>query len=248
MPRNPRVFAAGLLLALLALGAACSDDEEPNEVTVEGSELAFAIAEGELTPGINTITFRNRGAIEHHMQIFRLDPGRTTQELVEAFSDPAAPPPTWALPMGGVGILSTGLDAAVTVDLREGDYVLICFLGEEEGAPHFLRGMAVALTVEGAEVKADAPEEDVTIIGIDFKFDVPETVDAGEVTIRFNNLGQTAHEMILAAVPEGSTVSDEELVAFFAAGDEAPPPFEPFPPPLLGGCRRSSPERASSPP
>ena len=171
------------------------------------------------------------------MQIFRLDPGRTTQELVEAFSDPAAPPPTWALPMGGVGILSTGLDAAVTVDLREGDYVLICFLGEEEGAPHFLRGMAVALTVEGAEVKADAPEEDVTIIGIDFKFDVPETIDAGEVTIRFNNLGQTVHELILAAVPEGSTVSDEELVAFFAAGDEAAPPFEPFPPPLLGGVQ-----------
>ena len=108
--------------------------------------------------------------------------------------------------------------------------------------------MALALAVEGAEVKAYAPAEDVTITGLDFKFDVPEPVDAGEVTIRLNNLGQTAHEMILAAVPEGSTVSDEELVAFFAAGDEAPPPFEPFPPPLLGGCRRSSPERASSPP
>ena len=47
MPLNPRVFAAGLLLALLALGAACSDDDEPNEVRDDES----AAASGRLVTG-----------------------------------------------------------------------------------------------------------------------------------------------------------------------------------------------------
>ena len=59
-----RILAVAVLTALAALGALASSDgdEEPNAVTFEGGEYSFALADGELQPGINTITFRNAGA------------------------------------------------------------------------------------------------------------------------------------------------------------------------------------------
>ena len=225
---------------LLLVGAACSDDDpgDPNPVTIQASEFGFAVEDGEPTPGVNTITLRNDGAIDHHLQLFRLDPGKTTEELFAAISDPEAPFPDWIFPAGGVGVLSSGLEASVTLDLRAGEYALLCFVDEPDGVPHFVKGMAQGITVEGEEIVAEAPEEDVTITGRDFELQAPDTLEAGELTLRFTNAGQDIHEVIFARLPDGPDVSDEEIVAAFM--EEGPPPFEGLPK-FVGGVQAITP-------
>ena len=131
-------------------------------------------------------------------------------------------------------MLSSGLEASVTLDLREGEYALLCVVEEPDGVPHFLKGMARGITVEGEEVAAEAPEESVTITGRDYELEAPETMEAGELTLRFTNAGQEGHEVIFARLPDGPDVSDEDIVAFFL--DEGPPPFD-GPPQFRGGVQ-----------
>ena len=225
-------LAAGALL----VAAGCSDDEaaDPNAVTILASEFGFAVDDGELTPGVNTITLRNDGAIDHHLQLFRLDAGKTTEELVAAIADPEAPFPPWIFPTGGVGILSSGLEASVTLDLRAGEYALLCFIDEPDGIPHFAKGMAQGITAEGDELVAEAPEESITITGRDFELEAPESLEAGELTLRFTNAGQDIHEVIFARLPDGPDVANEDIVAFLLG--EGPPPFE-GPPQFVGGVQ-----------
>ena len=230
-------LAAG---APLLVGAACSDDdpEDPNPVTIQASEFGFAVEDGEPTPGVNTITLRNDGAIEHHLQLFRVDPGKTAEELVAAISDPEAPFPDWIFPAGGVGILSSGPEASVTLDPRAGEYVLLCFVDEPDGVPQFLKGMARGITVEDEEIVAEAPEEDVTITARDYSLEAPESLEPGELTLRFTNASQDIHEVMFARLPDGPDVSDEEIVAAFMEG--GPPPFEGLPE-FVGGVQAIAP-------
>ena len=96
-----RILAAPLLIGIVALGAAaCSDDEEePNEVTISGGEFSFSVTEGDLEPGVNTVTFRNAGGEEHHLQLIGLAQSKTIEEFLAVFADPSAQPPDWADPL-----------------------------------------------------------------------------------------------------------------------------------------------------
>lgn len=49
---------------------------------------------------------------------------------------------------GGLTAVSPGATAYVDLDLPEGDYTFVCFVGDEDtGAPHFTLGMSVPVTV-----------------------------------------------------------------------------------------------------
>ena len=52
------------------------------------------------------------------------------------------------MPLGGVAGLSTGLTAYYTVDLKPGDYAIICFLPDAtDGKPHYTHGMITTVKV-----------------------------------------------------------------------------------------------------
>lgn len=238
-----RILAAPLLIGIVALGAAaCSDDdEEPNEVTISGGEFSFSVTEGDLEPGVNTLTFRNAGGEEHHLQLIGLAQGKTIGEFLAVFADPSAQPPDWAAPLGGVGILSGGEEASVTLNLPEGDYAFVCLIeSESDGIPHAAKGMISSFTVEGDSIAAEAPAEQITIKGSDFAFDTADTFPAGETTLRFTNEGQSLHEVVLARFPAGTEIDLDALVDFFAGGEEGPPPFE-APPVFVGGVQAITP-------
>lgn len=59
---------------------------------------------------------------------------------------------------------------------------------------------------------------DVTVIGIDYAFDTPDTLPPGPTAIAFENGGQVPHEMILVRLKEG--VALEELMKRVEAGDD----------------------------
>jgi len=93
--------------------------------------------------------------------------------------------------------------------------------------PHFAKGMAALVEVAGDENTAALPEPTLEVNAIDYGFEAPDSVAAGDVAIKLNNTGTEPHEANLIQLAEGATV--EDLVAFFTAETppEGPPPFAP---------------------
>ncbi len=54
----------------------------------------------------------------------------------------------------------------------------------------------------------EEPPNEVTVIGIDYAFDLPDTLPPGPTAIAFENRGDVAHEMILVRLKEGVTLED----------------------------------------
>jgi hypothetical protein len=91
-----------------------------------------------------------------------------------------------------------------------------------------------------ADATATPEVREVHFTATDFAFDGPETIEAGMVTLVFNNEGETWHHLQLVKLPEGMSV--DELQASFAeiplgsplpswyqdvGGVNPPPPGEP---------------------
>jgi hypothetical protein len=121
------------------------------------------------------------------------------------------------------GIAAPGTAYTMSGDgIEAGEYVLICFIPNADGVPHFQLGMVNGFTV--AEGDADeAPAADVTYTVSDEGVDGPSELTAGETSIEFVNDSATNREITLFKVREGSTLDD--VAAFFEAADDGPPEF-----------------------
>jgi len=226
---RPLLLSAALVPAALGL-AACSDDEDgPTTLTITASDFAYEVA-GDLTPGSTEIRLKNDGAEEHHVQLLRIDGDHSVEEAIAAVE---GPPVDWLLPVGGVGGVAPGGEAAVFQSLDAGRYGLVCFIASPDGTPHFVQGMIGEFTIaESDEVnEAALPEAEVSVVGTDdgkatsYGFEAPETIEAGEVILGFTNQGAELHEAVLMRLAEGSSV--EDLIGLLSG--EAPPAPEAMP-------------------
>ena len=121
------------------------------------------------------------------------------------------------------GIAAPGTAYTMSGDgIEAGEYVLICFLPNSEGVPHFQLGMVSGFTIAEGDA-TQAPEADVTYTVSDEGLDGPSELAAGDTSIEFVNDSATNREITLFKVKEGSTLDD--VTAFFAAADEGPPDF-----------------------
>lgn len=221
-----RVVAVALIGATLLSLAACSSDEEPeaNAVTIAGTEFGFSVAEGALAPGTNNITFRNNGTQVHHMQIVELLDGKTADDLAAILPNAETEGfPTWMHFAGGVGQIAPGESGTIIADLADGNYVLLCFVPDSDGLPHFAKGMMAALSTEGDASEAEPPEPAVEFTAIDYGFGGPVSVSAGDdVVVKLTNNGTELHEMNLVRLNEGATIQD--FLGAFAPDAAGPPP------------------------
>lgn len=111
-------------------------DVEPvvieNEGTIVLSEMMFDLPDG--FDGQGTFAVENRGALLHEMGIVRLDDGKTGDD-VAAFYDFSSGPPDIGnepdTPGGGYAANHPGQNGYVELDLEPGNYVLVCFVGNE---------------------------------------------------------------------------------------------------------------------
>ncbi len=95
----------------------------PAAATITLFEWNFDI-KGALNAGRRTIRVENNGQFEHQMWIVRLAPGKGLEQAVKWAEHPSG-----ALLFEGIGgttNLARGKSVNVTVDLLEGDYVLLC--------------------------------------------------------------------------------------------------------------------------
>jgi hypothetical protein len=86
--------------------------------------------------GHRTFRVENRGPAEHDVQLFRMEPGATTDDIDAWFHHPGKGS-SRARPIGGMVGLEPGHHGWFTADLAPGDYVLVCWIPGEKGVPHY---------------------------------------------------------------------------------------------------------------
>lgn len=198
--------AGGAVAAAAPATTAGATAVAPRVVTVTTSDYSFH-APSELPAGLTTFRLVNKGPSPHHVQLVRLDEGKTAADLVAALKA-GGPPPSWVREAGGPNPAEVGEAATTTVGLEVGQYVLVCFITTADGTPHFLKGMTRPLTVTGPAVEAAEPAADVVMTLTDYDFSMSKPLTAGPHVIRVENAGPQAHEVTLVRLKPGKTPED----------------------------------------
>lgn len=203
-------------------------------VTITASQVAgddgttaysFEIEDG-LTAGPTQINLKNDGTEPHHAQIFSLNDDATMDQFGEALAagDIGAMLQLGAF-VGGTGTADPGSEsvADALVELAEGEYVLLCFVEDANGAPHLAFGMVEPFSVGAADgAVAEMPTPDATVNMVDFGFDTTELPSNGVLEI-VNASDSQLHEMNMLKFQDGAGVDD--ATAFFSGPPTGPPPF-----------------------
>lgn len=212
------------LLPLVALVAACASPQAdaptataPQVVHVIATDYAFS-APDTLQAGLVTWQLENRGEDGHHLIVYRIDGGHTLDEaLAEVAIDRTWP--DWLPSLGGPeGTETPDLGGSFTMNLAPGNYLLICAITHPEGNTHAAHGMVHPLVVVGESVAAEPVATD-TIRMIDFAYDLPDTITAGEVRFRLVNAGGQRHHAIMEQVPDTA-----DIMQVFADFEQPEPP------------------------
>ena len=143
-----RAALAGAMLAAVAIPAVAARTDAPAKpavVTITARDFAFD-APDTVIAGATVIQLVNKGTELHHIQVARLDSGKTAGDLAAAMKNPG-PPPAWFVEIGGPNAVVPGASSETTVSLTPGNYVLLCFIPSADGMPHLMKGMVRPLTV-----------------------------------------------------------------------------------------------------
>ncbi len=217
------LFAAALVAAPHAALAAPPPANIP-EVTITGTEYSYD-APAQISAGLVAVTFVNKGQAPHQLQFARLQDGKTLNDLQAALKQNLGAAMAIMTFTGGANTVDPGGSQRVVLNLTPGNYVLMCFVEDADGTPHFAKGMIKPIqVVAGNSTAAAAPNTDATVTLQDFSITLPQTINAGSHTWKVVNNGPQPHEMDLLKLAPGKTFADVE--AFFQKSPAGPPPFQ----------------------
>ena len=211
-PDSAKVAQAG------AASATAMYDPATRTATVHAKDFAF-VAPDSIPAGWTTIRFTNDGPNLHHLQIVRLDSGKTASDLAEALKK-QGPPPMWMVMVGGPNAPNPGSESNGTFNLQPGNYAMLCFVDTPDHVPHFAKGMMHAFTVTASSAVGSEPAADATVALSDYAFTVTGALTAGKHTIKVTNSGPQPHELELIRFAPGKTAKD--LIAWLAKFDGPP--------------------------
>jgi hypothetical protein len=228
-----RTPSGALLLAALLLAACRSEkraeapvaDAAPNVVTITATDYAFE-APAEIPGGFVTMRLVNKGPSLHHIQLLKLDEGKTMADFTAALK--AGGPPQWAIPAGGPNPPQSGDSSTVQMRLEPGQYVMVCFIPAADGKPHLAMGMMRPLTVTASGSAAAAePTADIVMKLVDFDFQLSKPLAPGRHVLRIDNDGTQPHEVAIVRMEKG-----KEPLSFASWGER---PTGPAPGQTYGG-------------
>src|SRR6185503_17962186 len=93
---SAKVAQAGAAAAPASRGAF---DPASHTATIYAKDYAFESPDS-ITAGLTNFHLVNEGQTLHHVQLIRLDSGKTAADLQAAMKNPG-PPPAWAVEVGG---------------------------------------------------------------------------------------------------------------------------------------------------
>lgn len=219
----------GVLWALILVSSAWSADGPAMTgapVVFEAYDYGFR-GPDRIPAGMATMEVVNRGRDLHHLQLVELVEGKTAEDFLVALRNASPGFPAWVKFVGGPNAVAPGGQATATMRLSAGNYVLLCLIPDQKGAPHVALGMVKPLTVTPMSgTVASEPASDVTITQRDFDFVFSTPIKAGRRTIQVINEGAQPHEVVVVKLASGATVKD--FGAAFEPGGSGLPPGQPL--------------------
>ena len=217
------VSAAGVLDSHRAVASPRTDE---SAVIFVAHDYGFA-GPDRIPAGVTTMQVVNKGQDPHHIQLLKLLQGKTAEDFRAAITADPARLPKWIKFVGGPNAILPGSDAVATMNLAEGEYLLICIIPNKEGVPHMALGMQKPLSVRGAKPSlVSEPKAGVTITLADFRFTQSQPITAGSHTIQVMNHGTQPHEVVVLKLDPGASAKD--FGAAFEPGASGPPPGKPL--------------------
>lgn len=217
-PLAPLALVALTAAARPTVDAPASRNDAPRVVTIKAGDYFFD-APDVIEPGMTTFRLVAAGKELHHVTLVRLEGGHTLSDLLNTLGADA-PPPKWAIPVGGPNAPAPGGTFVATLDLPAGNYALLCFIPGPDGKPHVMKGMARSLTVKGRP-GGSTPKADVSLRLADYDFGLNSSLPAGHHIIRVENTAQQPHEMEIVKLAPGKSAHD--FVSWIEKMDGPPP-------------------------
>jgi hypothetical protein len=135
----------GMMKTLTVTPGTSTAREPTSDVTITMVDFDFTLSKP-LTAGPHTIRVVNAGSQDHMLQLVRMTPGATLDDLLAAMRDHRQPPIAWTT---GASAMGKGGVVYVDATLAPGSYGLLCFLDDDtDGKPHFAHGMRKEFTVQ----------------------------------------------------------------------------------------------------
>ena len=224
-----------LVVAVTSMPAWAGDHQESAGIRTGDAAVVFVVHDygfsgpNHLPAGLTTVRVVNQGKDLHHIQFLKLLQGKSAADFRAAIKADPSRLPDWVQYAGGPNAHLPGSLASATVNLIEGDYVLMCWIPDKNGVPHVALGMQKALFVRGGKpTKVSAPKPSITVKQVDYQFILSKPIEAGLQTIEVLNQGTQPHELVVVKLSPGATVKD--VIASFEPGASGPPQGE-----LVGG-------------
>jgi uncharacterized cupredoxin-like copper-binding protein len=138
-------LAKGMLKPIEVTAAAAATTAPLVRDTFTMKDFTFVMPD-QLPAGPATYKVVNEGPQIHELNLLKLAPGTTAQDVVAWTRNPSGPPPFEAV--GGINAFSQDGAGYMTVVLEPGNYVAVCNVPDPaSGAPHSELGMVKEFTV-----------------------------------------------------------------------------------------------------
>ena len=115
-------------------------------------------------------------------------------------------------PNGAYGypfFLTPGGKATTVTDLfPAGNFVMLCFISDAHGTPHFAKGMLQLFKIAGKPVKSQPVTSDGTVAVTDTTIDAPPSPATGDQTIKVENKGTAVHSYAIFKINGDATPQD----------------------------------------
>lgn len=201
-------------------------DEIPRRLDLVAREYGYA-GPSKVAAGRRVISLRNEGKALHHVQLVQLSDNKQVSDLLVALNqDPHVTKlPGWATLVGGPSAALPGATIESEVQLSAGRYVVLCWIPNAEGAPHYMKGMLMPFDVVDAgrdPAPTTGPLSTVLVREYGFTFYPPAT--PGRRTLRVENIGSQPHEFLIVRLQPGVNV--EQVASWSEKGQVGQAPVE----------------------
>lgn len=252
-PRRPaprrrsgaRVAAMTLVALLAALGfgvgaARAAGTRRTRDLTVTATDFRLATP-GQVAAGPTRVRLVNHGSEGHQAALVRLGAGHTSGEFLGALATSFGASRRFGTFVGGPNAAAPGRTSEATVTLKAGHYLAVCLMpSASDGTPHVMKGMLTEFDVTGT-AKARPQPKVPTIETTEFHFRFPRAARralANGRPVAVRNTGSQIHEVVVARMQRGETVSD---VAHWADHPLGTPASGPMPHDELAGVTELAP-------
>jgi hypothetical protein len=209
-----------MLVAFSVILVACSRGDRtaastatavaPPVVTVHAKDFEFE-APDSIAAGWTTFQLVNDGPALHHLQIIRLDSGKTVIDFIKATNKPGLMP-AWVAFISGPNAPDPGHESNATIELAAGNYAMLCLVDVPDHVPHFAMGMVHEFTVKSATGAlagaSPAGAADVVLTLRDYSFSFSRPLAAGRQTIEVHTEAAQPHEIEILKLATGKTADD----------------------------------------